>query len=148
MTNFASALVNVSGLNARVYTATLSADKTGEAAFLTNDWLKTIRSDANAFVFVRFLGMAASTAQVQSVLSANFPLYYNGATMYNSIVMRATASSGGTNPNNRGLNQNGGDQYNGHLNISSSGKLYAYGNASYPFKAGTYQIIAGTVEML
>lgn len=148
VTSFASALVNVVGLNAKVYEVTLNADTTSVANFLTNDWLKSIRSNSKAFVLVRYLDMKASTAQVQTVLTSNFPLYYNGGTMYNSLVLRATASSGGTNPNTRGLNQNGGENYNGHLNIDANGKLYAYANATYPFKAGKYQIIAGLVETI
>lgn len=146
ITNFANVLVNISGLNAKIFTATVSSDKTSEVSYLTNDWLKSLRSDPNAFVLLRYMGMAASTAQVQTVLTANFPLYYSGATMYNSVVTRATASSGGTNGNTKGLS--GGGQYNGHLNIDANGRLHAWGNATYPIKAGTYQIIAGTVEML
>lgn len=149
VTNFASALVNVPtpvGLNARVFTATLSSDVTSTANFLTNDWLKSIRSNANAFVLLRYMGTKASTACVYAVLTANFYFHYNGATGYNSTVWRGTASTGNTNVNTKGLS--GGEQYNGHLMIDGNGKLYAYGNATYPFKAGEYQIIAGTVEML
>jgi hypothetical protein len=89
--------------------------------------------------------MAPSTAAVNAVLTANFPLTYSGTTMYNSIVLRSTASSQSTNLNTLGLT---GSQYNGHLNINADGKLFAYGNATYPIKAGQYQIIAGLVEML
>lgn len=146
VTNFASALVNISGINARIFTTTLAADTTSTANILKNDWLKSIRSLPNAFVLMRYMGTAASTAAVHTVLTTNFPLYYSGATMYNSIVLRSTASSGNANPNSKGLS--GGGQYNGHLNIDENGQLYCYGNATYPIKAGTYQVIAGTVEML
>ena len=148
VTNFDSALVNVSGLNAKIFTASISADKTSAATFLTNDWIKSIRDNPNAFILLRYMGTKASTAGVHAVLSANFPLGYAGSTMYNSVVVRATASVINYNGNNRGLNQNGGEQYNGHLNTDANGKLYAYANATYPFKAGEYQIIAGTVEMI
>lgn len=146
VTNFASAVVNVSGLNAKIYEVTLASDTTSTANFLTNDWLKSIRGEPNAFVLLRYLDAQASTAQLQTVLTANFLLGYTGSTIVNSVVFRTTASTGGTNFNNRGLNENGGAGYNGHLNISTSGKLYAYGNASYPIKAGKYQIIAGLIE--
>jgi hypothetical protein len=65
--------------------------------------------------------------------------------MYNSVVLRTTASSGGYNGNTYGLT---GTQYNGRLNINTSGKLFCYGSATYPIKAGEYEIIAGTLEML
>lgn len=148
VTNFASALVNVPapvGLNARVFTATLSSDVTSTANFLTNDWLKSIRSNANAFVLLRYMGTKASTACVYAAFTANFYFHYSGATGYNSTVWRGTASTGNTNVNTKGLT---GEQYNGHLMIDTNGKLYAFANATYPFKAGQYQIIAGTVEML
>jgi hypothetical protein len=146
VTSFAKANVNIQGLNARIFTATLNADTTSTANFLTDNWLKEIRAKSNAFVLLRYLGMKASTAAVNAVLTANFPLSYGGATMYNSMVMRSTTSANNVNPNTKGLS--GGEQYNGHLMIDTNGKLFAYGNATYPFKAGQYQIIAGTVEML
>lgn len=151
VTQFATAVVNVAassatGLNARIFTATVASDSTGTTNFLTNDWLKSIRSDPNAFVLLRYLGLTASTACVNTVLTANFPLYYSNTTMYNSIVLRSTATTGGMNSNEYGLS--GGTMYNGHLMINESGQLRAYGNATYPFKAGTYQIVAGTVEMI
>ena len=147
VTNFASALVNVSGFNAKIFTATISADTTSTATFITNDWIKSIRDNSNAFILLRYMGTAASTACVHTVLTANFPIGYGGATMYNSVVVRSTASAINFNGNSKGLNQNGGAQYNGHLNTDANGKLFAYGNATYPIKAGEYQIIAGTVEM-
>ena len=148
VTNFASALVNVSGFNAKIFTATISADTTSTATFLTNDFIKSIRDNPNAFILLRYMGTKASTAGVHAVLTANFPLGYGGSTMYNSVVVRASASAINYNGNSKGLNQNGGAQYNGHLNTDANGKLFAYGNASYPIKAGEYQIIAGTVEMI
>lgn len=145
VTSYATAAVNVPGINARIFTATVSADSTALVTIITNDWLKTIRSNANAFVLLRYLGAAASTASVQTALSANFPLYYSGTTQYYSVVMRATASTGGFNGHNLTLT---GTKYNGHVNITTSGALQCYGNATYPIKAGTYQIIAGLLESL
>ena len=147
ISSFASVLVNVpSGLNAKIFTATVSADSTAATTFLTNAWFKEIRDNPNAFVLLRYMGTMASTAGVHTVLTANFPIVYGGTTMYNSIVARASASSANYNGNNRGLNLNGGAAYNGHLNIDTNGKLYAYGNATYPIKAGQYQIVAGILE--
>ena len=148
VTDFAAANVSVSGLSARILTATVSADSTAETTFLTNEWLKNIRDNPNAFVLLRYMGTKESTAGVHMSFTANFPFCYAGTTMYNSIVARASASAVNYNGNNRGLNQSGGSQYNGHLNIASDGRLFAYGNTTYPIKAGMYQIIAGTVEML
>ena len=149
VTSFASALVNVpTGLNAKFYTATLSADSTAATTFLTNDWLKSIRSNPNAFVFLRYLGATSAIACVGMVFSANFSLWYNASTsaLYKSVVMRQTASNAGYIGGTGGLSAT--SQYNGNLMIDANGKLWGYGNASYPFKAGQYQIIAGTMEMM
>ena len=149
VTSFANALVNVpapAGLNARVFTATVSADMTsGTATIITNDWLKSIRSNPNAFVMMRYLGITPSTAMFSFWLTTNFTLFYSGTTAYNSILARTTSSTTATNFNTRGLQ---GENYSGHLNISTSGGLYLSCAASYPLKAGQYQIIAGMVEML
>ena len=149
VTSFASALVNVpTGLNAQFYTVTLSADSTAATTFLTNDWLKSIRSNPNAFVFLRYLGATSAIACVGMVFSANFSLWYNGSTsaLYKSVVLRQTASNAGYTGGTGGISATG--QYNGNLMIDANGKLWGYGNASYPFKAGQYQIIAGTMEMM
>lgn len=149
ISSFASVLVNVPvGLNAKSFTATVSADSTSTVNFLTNDWLKSIRSNSNAFVLVRYLGVAASTACVAFVFTANFPIAYGGTGMYNSIVIRSSTSAASYNGNSSGLNLKNGVQYNGHLNIDTNGRLYAYGNTSFPIKAGQYQIVAGILEML
>jgi hypothetical protein len=148
VTNFASALVNVPtpvGLNARIFTATVSADTTSRVNFLTNDWLKSIRSNPNAFVIIRYLGLTASTACCCMAFSANFIISYNGTTAHKSVSLRQTTSTAGTNLNGNDLATT---TYNGHVNIDANGQVFAYGAASYPFKAGQYQIIAGTVEML
>lgn len=149
VSSVASAIVNVpTGLKAKIFTVSRSADSTGSVTFITDEWFKTIRNDPNAFVLLRYMGTKASTAGVHMVLTANFPFCYGGTTVYNSIVARASTSAVNYNGNSRGLNQNGGDQYNGHLNIGANGNLFAVANATYPIKAGQYQVIAGTVEML
>ena len=145
VTNFASALVNISGMNAKVYNVTVDSDKTSTVYLLQNDHLKSLRSNPNAFVMMRCMNPEASTAMVHFWLTSNFTLYYSGATAYNSIIARATASASNLNGNKNGLP---GDNYNAHLNIDTNGKLWAIPNATYPIKAGTYQVIAGTVEML
>lgn len=155
VTQYAEAVVDVpasgsaaGGLNAKIFTATLSADKTSEATIYTHEWLKTIRSNQNAFVILRHLGAASGVSGVQTVITANFPIYYHNGVVYNSVVARANTTTGGLNGNTHGLNLSGGAQYNGHLNIDTNGRLYCYGNATYPIKAGEYQIIAGIIEML
>jgi hypothetical protein len=155
VSQYAEAVVDVpvsgtetGGLNAKIFTATLYADKTAEATILTNEWFKTIRNNPNAFVILRYLGAASGVASVQTAITANFPIYYHNGTVYNSIVARATTTAATLNGNTRGLNLSGGAQYNGHLNIDTNGRLYCYGNATYPIKAGDYQIVAGVIEML
>ena len=143
VTSFANALVNVSGLNAKVYNVTVDADKTSTVYLLQNDHLKSLRDNPNAFVMMRSMNPQASTAMVHFWITANFTFYYSGATAYNSIIARATASSANLNGNTHGLV---GDNYNAHLNIDTSGRLWAIPNATYPIKAGTYQIVAGTME--
>ena len=147
VTSFASAVVNVpTGLNAKFYTVTLSADSTAATTFLTNDWLKSIRSEPNAFVFLRYVGVTEGVACVGMVFTSTFTLWYNKSVpaWYKSVVMRQTATNAGYIGGVGGLS--GTSQYNGNLMIDANGKLWAYGNATYPFKAGQYQIIAGLVE--
>lgn len=149
VTNFAKAKVSVpTGLNAKVLTATVSADKTsGNATMIANNaFLASLYNNPNAFIFMRYLGVEPSTAMLPFWFSANFPLFYNAGTAVKyDLVARSTASAtafvaGG------GLKAT--DNYNGHLKLDSSGNLKVYCNATYPLKAGEYQIIAGTVEML
>lgn len=151
VTQFATAVVNVAassaaGLNAKIYTTTLSADSTSATTFVTNDWMKSIRDNQNAFVLLRYLDAQPSTACVVTVLTTNFPILYGGETVYKSLVLRMTATQQVPNLTTDGLAAT--SHYNGHLMVNESGQLWAYGNAPYPFKAGTYQIIAGTVEMV
>ena len=145
VTSFASALVNVAGLNAKVYEITVGADKTSTVNLLKNDHLKALRDNPKAFVMMRNLNPQPSAAMIHFWLTTNFTMWYSASTAYNSFVARATASAVNLNPNINGLK---GDNYNGHLNIDANGNLWAIPNATYPIKAGTYQIIAGTMEML
>lgn len=145
VTNYASVLANITGLNARVYNVTIPSNQTGAYTLLTNDWLKSIRSNANAFVLMRWVDQAASVAAVHFVFSANFIILYGGASAYKSIVVRSPGSSYNANADARDLSTT---NYNGHLTINSSGSLISYGGSSYPLQAGTYQIIAGIAEGL
>ena len=147
VSSFANALVNVQGLNARIFTATVSDDATSGTATIAgaNDWIKSIRSNANAFVIVRYLGVTASVASTNLWFNANFPLGYSGSTRYNTLVYRQTASAASYAQNVNGLT---GENYSGHLCVGANGNLYVYVNGSFPVKGGTYQIIAGTFEMV
>lgn len=150
VTTFANALVNVPipvGLNARVFTSTVSADVTSGTATIAgnNDWIKSIKNNANAFVMVRYLGIKASTAATGFWFNSNFKLAYSGGTAYNVFTYRQTASAASYAQNVNGLT---GENYGGNLCVGANGNLYVYVNASFPVKAGQYQIIAGTVEML
>ena len=147
VTNFASALVNVQGLNARIFTATVASDVTSGNVTIAgaNDWIKSIRSNSNAFIIVRYLGVTASVASTNLWFNANFPLGYSGSTKYNTIVYRQTTSTASTAQNVNGLT---GENYGGHLCVGANGNLYVYLQSSFPVKAGTYQIIAGTLEMV
>lgn len=145
VTSLASVITNVQGLNARVYTATVASDQTSVVNLVQNDWLKSIYNNANAFAMVRYMGTLTSVAAVHLSLTANFPLFCSGSTVYYSAVLRSSASAIQLNSDARNLYTS---SYNGHINITSAGKLNVYGNATYPIKAGTYQIIAGLVEGL
>ncbi len=145
VTAYANAEVKVDAVNAKFYTITVDADKTSTVYLLQNDHLKSLRSNPNAFVMMRYVGAVASTAMISFWFTANFNFSYGGATAYNSIIARATASAASQNVNLKGLP---GDNYNGHLNIDTNGRLWAIPSATFPIKAGTYQVIAGTMENL
>ena len=149
VTSFANALVNVQGINARIFTSTVSADATSGSPTIAaaNDWIASIRSNANAFVIVRYLGAKASTAMMTFWFAANFAIVYGGGstTAYNTILVQQSTTYQNQTFNVKGLT---GDNYSGHLCVASNGRLYCYPNATYPLKAGTYQIIAGTLEAL
>jgi len=145
VTAYATAEVNVPGLKAQLYNITVDADKTSTVYLVQNDYLKSLRDDPNAFLCMRAMSPQASTAMVHFWFTSNFTMYYSGATKYNSFIARATASTVNLNGNTKGLV---GDNYNAHLNIDTSGRVWAIPNATYPIKAGSYQLIAGTFEML
>lgn len=140
----ATAISNISGgLDIKKLTATVSADTTGTITLLTDPQLKKARNASNGFVLMRYLGVGASTAELMFWFTANFTIGYSGATAYNSLVLRATASSINANYNTHGLP---GDNYNGHININANGAMILMNNATYPLKAGKYEILAGLWE--
>lgn len=147
VTQFAKADVNITGLNARVFNTTLSSDFTsGMPTILDdNEWIASIRNNSNAFVLMRYLGVTASTAENSFWFLANFTIGYNADSACNGILVRQSTSSISAFYATQGLT---GVNYSGHLCVDSAGKLYIYANESFPLKAGDYQIIAGTVEML
>lgn len=151
VTNFASASVNVptpTGLNARVYTVTVASDVTSGTYTLMagNDYLASIRSNPNAFVWVWHTNQPASTAMYSMWIAANFTLACTAASPKNTIVIRTTKSAHNVTTNKNGLT---GNNYSGHLNMTSTGALQIRDcNTTYPVRAGTYKIIAGIAEML
>lgn len=146
--NFASALVNVQGLNARVFTATVSADATSGSPTIAaaNDFIASIRSNANAFIIVRLIDVPKATAALTAWFVTNAKFAWRASSnSYNAVSVRQSASNEAVTLNVNGLT---GENYSGHLCVASNGKLYCYPSATYPLKAGTYQIIAGTFEMV
>lgn len=140
----ASAISNISsGLDIKKLTATVSADTTGTITLLTDPQLKKARNASNGFVLMRYLGVGASTAELMFWFTANFNIGYGGSTAYNSLVLRATASTINANYNTHGLV---GNNYNGHININANGAMILMNNATYPLKAGNYEILAGLWE--
>lgn len=137
--------VEGSNLNIKKFTATLGADSTSAVTLLTDDFLKEVRNNPNGFVIVRHLGLASGVACNMFWFTANFTIGYSNstspATAYNSMLIRATAS--GSIQGNFNTNGLVGTNYNGHINITASGGLYFSNNATYPMKAGTYEIYAG-----
>lgn len=148
VTNFASALVNVQGLNARVFTSTVSADATSGTATIAgaNDFIASIRSDANAFIFVRLVNVPQATACLTAWFNTNAKLAWRASSnSYNTISVRQSATYEAATFNVNGLT---GTNYSQHLTVVSDGKLTCQPSTTYPLKAGTYQIIAGTFEMV
>lgn len=149
VTNFAKVLASIpTGMNARVFTTTVSSDVTSGDYTIApaNDFIKSIRSNPNAFVLVLALGQKASTAMYSMWLIANFTLFYTGTNARNAMVVRTTTTANNITGNYNGLT---GANYSGHLNVESDGSLKVRGcNATYPVRAGEYLIIAGVKEML
>lgn len=148
VTNFASAMVNVQGLNARVFTSTVTASaSSGSPTILeANDFIASIRSNANAFVIVRLLDVPKATAALTAWFVTNAKLAWRASSnSYNAVSVRQSATYEAVALNVNGLT---GENYSGHLCVASNGRLYCYPQSSYPLIAGTYQIIAGTMEMI
>lgn len=155
VTSYAQANVDVAasggdkqGLNARIFTATVSSDVTsGDYTILgANEFLSSIRTNPKAFVWMWCENPPVSTAMYSTWLNANFPFGTTGSTQRNTVLVRTSTSS-----NNVTLNSNGvaGVNYSGHMSVESNGSIKIRGcNATYPVKAGTYKIVAGTVEMV
>lgn len=148
VTNFASALVNVAGLNARVFTSTVSVDSTSGSPTIAeaNDFIASIRSNSNAFIIVRLIDPPKATAALTVWFNTNAVLAYRASSnTYKAISVRQSATYEGVTLNVNGLTA---ENYSGHLCVAANGRVYCYPSTTYPLKAGTYQIIAGTLEML
>lgn len=148
VTDFASALVNVAGLNARVFTSTVSADATSGTKTISgaNDFIASIRDDPNAFIFVRLVNPPAATAALTAWFNTNATLAYRASSnTYKAISVRQSATYEAVTLNLYGLT---GTNYNCHISVTANGSVQCAPNTTYPLKAGTYQIIAGTMEML
>ena len=148
VTNYSEALVNVSGLNARIFTSTVSANATSGTVTIAaaNTFIASIRSDPNAFIFVRLLDVPQSTACLTAWFNTNAKLAWRAAsTSYNTISVRQSATYESVTLNINGLT---GTNYQQHLTVASDGKLTCQPSTTYPLLAGTYQIIAGTFDMI
>lgn len=133
------------GLDIKKLTATVSADKTSTYTMITDPQLLKARNSPNGFVIMRWLGVTSGVSANMFWVTANFTLGYAGTgTAYNSILLRTIAS--GVIQGNFNVNGLVGTNYNGHINITSSGGLYFSNNATYPLKAGNYEILAGVWE--
>lgn len=131
-----------SSLNITKLTATVSADQTSTYTMLTDEALLEARNDPNGFVCMRYLGLSSGVAELMFWFTANFVFGYAGTgTAYNSLVFRTTAS--GALQGNFNVNGLVGTNYNGHINITSSGGLQLICNSTYPLKAGDYEILVG-----
>lgn len=145
----ATAISNISaGLDIKKLTATVTSDQTSTYTMLTDPQLLKARNSPNGFVIMRYLGLTSGVAANMFWFTANFTIGYNNSnsppTAYNSLIIRASASGSiQGNFNTHGLV---GTNYNGHINITSSGGLYFSNNATYPLKAGNYEILAGVWE--
>lgn len=142
----ASAISAISGgMDVKLLTATVASDQTSTYTMLTDPQLLKARNSPNGFVIMRWLGVTSGVSANMFWVTANFTLGYAGTgTAYNSILLRTVASGAiQGNFNTHGLV---GTNYNGHINITSSGGLYFSNNTTYPLKAGNYEILAGLWE--
>lgn len=142
----ATAISNISvGLDVKKLTATVASDQTSTYTMLTDPQLLKARNSPNGFVIMRWLGVTSGVSANMFWVTANFTLGYAGTgTAYNSILLRTVAN--GAIQVNFNINGLVGTNYNGHINITSSGGLYFSNNATYPLKAGNYEILAGVWE--
>lgn len=148
VTNYANATVNIQGLNARVFTSTVSADATSGTATIAeaNSFIASIRSDPNAFIFVRLIDVPKATAALTAWFNTNAKLAWRASSnSYNAVSIRQSATYEAVTLNVNGMT---GTNYHGHLTVATDGKLTTTPSTTYPLKAGTYQIVAGTIEML
>ena len=148
VTDFAKANVNVEGINARVFTTTVASDVTSGnlTIFPANDYLKSIRSNPNGFVWLFKKNPPVSTAMYSMWLISNMYFTAQGSSQRNAIVIRNTTSASNVTTNYNGLT---GANSAGHLSLEADGSLMVRGcNTTYPVLAGEYQIIAGVAEML
>lgn len=142
----ASAISAISGgMDVKLLAATVASDQTSTYTMLTDPQLLKARNSPNGFVIMRWLGVTSGVSANMFWVTANFTLGYAGTgTAYNSILLRTIASGAiQGNFNTHGLV---GTNYNGHINITSSGGLYFSNNTTYPLKAGNYEILAGLWE--
>ena len=144
VTNFASVNVNIDIPNVKVYRNTLTSDLTsGWYTLVSNDaFLASLYNDPNAFILMYGKNTAkASTAMKDLWFCAGSTIGYAGATARDNILVRQSTSAiaviAGT-----GLNAN---NYNGNLQLDSTGTLKTYGKTDYVMAAGEYVIIAGSV---
>ena len=142
----ASAISAISGgMDVKLLTATVASDQTSTYTMLTDPQLLKARNSPNGFVIMRWLGVTSGVSANMFWVTANFTLGYAGTgTAYNSILLRTVAS--GAIQGNFNLHGLVGTNYNGHINITSSGGLYFSNNTTYPLKAGNYEILAGLWE--
>lgn len=135
----------VEGMDIKKLTATLNSHQTATITMLTDPQLLKARNDPNGFVMMRYLGLTSGVSCNMFWFTCNFTIGYNNqaspATAYNSLIIRGTST--GSIQGNFNVNGLVGDNYNGHLNVSSSGGLVIYYNSTYPLQAGEYEIIAG-----
>jgi hypothetical protein len=132
-------------MDVKLLTATVASDQTSTYTMLTDPQLLKARNSPNGFVIMRWLGVTSGVSANMFWFTANFTLGYAGTgAAYNSILLRTVAS--GAIQGNFNVNGLVGTNYNGHINITSSGGLYFSNNTTYPLKAGNYEILAGLWE--
>lgn len=136
---------SVSEGNIRTFTSTLATTVTSGNATLVpaNDFLKSIRTDPNAFVILWYTSPTASTSMANMWINANFTLLYYGTSAKNTVLLRSSTSAGSVTTNTNGVK---GVNYAGHISVETDGSIQVRGIGSgYDAKAGTYRVICGTI---